>query len=89
MTTAHVTPEPIIDDDFDEKDEDFIEEGDWTEERHGILENLSMEEIAAEILHGQAANPERYLTPEELQKKIFQTQETPMPTGRHAKMVEA
>jgi len=89
MTTAHATPEPIIGDDFDEKSEDFIEEGDWTEERHGILENLSMNEIAAEILQGQTANPERYLTPEELRKKIFQTQEAPTTTGRRARMVGA
>jgi len=89
MTTAHATPEPIIGDDFDEKGEDFIEEGNWTEERHGILENLSMEEIAAEILHGQTANPERYLTPEELRKKIFQTQEAPMTTKRRVEMAGA
>jgi CRISPR/Cas system endoribonuclease Cas6 (RAMP superfamily) len=87
MAMVLATPEPVIDDDVFEEVDKFEKQGDWTEERHNILEKLSMEEIAAEILQGQAANPERYLTPEELQKKIFQTQETPMTTGRRAKMV--
>jgi len=39
--------------------EDFVKYGNWTEERRAILENLSEEEIDAEVLQLQAEHPER------------------------------
>lgn len=46
MTTAHATIDPTV-------HEDFVRRGDWTEERHEILEKLSNEEIDADILRLQ------------------------------------
>jgi len=47
-----------------------VKRGNWTEERHEILEKLSMEEIAADIMRIQAENPERGITPEEFREKM-------------------
>jgi len=76
MAMVRTAREPVIDDDalFEEADK-FEKEGDWTEERHEILEKLSMGEIIAEILQGQAEHPERYLTPEEFRAKIRSMEE--------------
>jgi len=46
MATAHATAAPTV-------HEDFVKRGDWTKERHEILEKLSNEEIDADILRLQ------------------------------------
>jgi len=66
MAMLQATPESVSDDELFAEVDSFEKTGDWTEERHEILEKLSMEEIAAEILQGQAEHPERYSTPEEI-----------------------
>lgn len=89
MAMVHAAHDPVIEDDgiFEEVDK-FEKQGDWTEDRHEILETLSMDEIAAEALRIQAEHPERYLTPEELWKKIRLTEEA-QPVERRVEMVGA
>jgi len=76
MAMTHTIPEPLIDAEEEalwEEVDNFKKRGNWTEERHEILEKLSMEEIAADIMRIQAENPDRGATPEELREKIKQT----------------
>jgi hypothetical protein len=65
-----------------------VKRGNWTEERHEILEKLSMEEIAADIMRLQAEHPERGLTPEELDEKIKRIEEA-QAAKRRVEMVGA
>jgi hypothetical protein len=89
MAMVLATPEPVIDDDVFEEVDKFEKQGDLTEERHEILEKLSMEEIAAEILQGQAEHPERYSTPERIRAKAEQLEEPHQTAKRRVKMVSA
>jgi hypothetical protein len=83
MVTAQAIPATIIDDDIFEEVDKFEKRGNWTEERKEVLKNITGEEIDAEVMRLQAEHPERYLTPEELQKKIMRIQEARM-AGRRA-----
>ena len=87
MTTAQAATVPVIND-FDEEDYDdgieVIEEGDWTEDRKGILKKLTIDEIAEGIMRLQAEHPGEALNREELDKKIMRTM-----AGRQAKAVGA
>jgi hypothetical protein len=52
-----------------------VKRGNWTEERHEVLKNLTGAEIDADIMRRQAENPGRGLTPEELDEKIKRMEE--------------
>jgi len=67
---------------------DFVKSGNWTEERHEALKNLTGEEINAAIMRSQAEHPEGLFTPEELQEMAVQRQQT-RPVGRRAEAVGA
>jgi len=88
MTPVQAMPESVIDDDVFKVVDSFEKTGNWTEERHEILEKLSMEEIAADIMRIQAEHPERYLTPEEFREKIRRMKEE-QHVGRRVEMVGA
>jgi len=89
MTMLQATPESVTDDDLFEEADNFEKTGDWTEERHEILEKLSMEEIAAEILQGQAEHPERYSTAEQIRARVEEETEEAQPVRRVVEMVGA
>ncbi len=65
-----------------------IKRGNWTEERHEVLKNLTGAEIDADIMRRQAEHPERGLTPEELDEKIKRIEEA-QPAKRCVEMVGA
>ena len=65
-----------------------VKRGNWTEERHEILDKLSADEIWADIMRRQAENPERGLTPEELDEKIKRIEEA-QTAKRRVEMVGA
>jgi hypothetical protein len=88
MTATSVTPDPVIDDDFDYEDDDIVERGNWTEDRKEILKDVTLNDIFAVGMRLKAEHPEEYLSPEELHRKILQTPETP-PSVRRAEMVDA
>jgi hypothetical protein len=52
-----------------------VKRGNWTEERHEILDKLSMEEIAADIMRIQAENPDRGITAEAFREKMRRMEE--------------
>jgi hypothetical protein len=66
----------------------MIKRGNWTEERHEVLKNLSGSEIDADIMRRQAEHPERGLTPEELDEKIKRI-EAAQAAGRRVELVGA
>jgi hypothetical protein len=88
MTATRVTPDPVIDDDFDYEDDDIVERGNWTEDRKEILKDVALDDIFAAGARLKAEHPEEYLSPEELRRKILQTPKTP-PSVRRAEMVGA
>lgn len=88
MATAQAIPEPVIDYDFNEKDEDVIEAGNWTEDRKEILKNLTGEEIDADIMRQQEECPERFSTREEIDAKIMRLEQA-LANKRRAEMVGA
>jgi hypothetical protein len=65
-----------------------VKRGDWTEERHEVLKNLTSDEIWADIMRRQAEHPERGLTPEELDEKIKRIEEA-QAAKRRVEMVGA
>jgi hypothetical protein len=67
---------------------DFVKRGNWTEERHEALKNLTGEEIDAAIMRSQTERPEGLFTPDELQEMAIQLQQT-RPVGHRAKAVGA
>jgi len=52
-----------------------VKRGNWTEERHEVLKNLTWEDIIAEAKRLEAENPGRFKTPEEIHAKILRMQE--------------
>jgi hypothetical protein len=67
---------------------DFVKCGNWTEERHEVLKNITGEEIDAEIMRSQTEHPEGLYTPEELQEMAVQLQQA-HPVGRRSAAVGA
>jgi len=65
-----------------------VKRGNWTEERHEILDKLSADEIWADIMRIQAENPDRGITPEEFLEKMRRMEETET-VERNAEMVSA
>jgi len=65
-----------------------VKRGNWTEERHEILDKLSADEIWADIMRIQAENPDRGITPEEFHEKMRRMEETEA-VERNAEMVSA
>jgi len=88
MAKVHAEPEPLIGGNIFEEADKFKKRGNWTEERHAILEKLSMEEITADIMRIQAENPGRFSTPEEIDAKIMRL-EAELAAKRRAEMVGA
>jgi len=89
MATVQAASEPAIDDDVFEEVDGFEKTGNWTEERHEILEKLSMEEIAAEALRIQAEHPERYSTAEQIRAKAEERTGEAQPVRRRVEMAGA
>jgi len=75
MAKVRAVPEFVNNGNIFEEADKFKKRGNWTEERHEILEKLSMEEITADIMRIQAENPGRFSTPEEIDAKIMRLQE--------------
>jgi len=77
MAMVHAAPEPVIDgeDDIFKEIDKFEKRGNWTEERHEVLKNLTLDDIFAEAERIQAANPGRFKTPEELRANLARIQE--------------
>jgi hypothetical protein len=65
-----------------------VKRGNWTEERHEILDKLSADEIWDDIMRIQAENPDRGITAEEFQEKMRRMEEAET-TERRAQMVGA
>jgi len=53
----------------------IVKRGNWTEERHEVLKNVTGAEIDAIADRLEAEHPEEYLTPEELDEKIKRMEE--------------
>jgi len=53
----------------------MVKRGNWTEERHEVLKNLTGAEIDAIADQLEAEHPEEYSTPEELDEKIKRIEE--------------
>jgi hypothetical protein len=75
MATVHATLEPVNDGGIFEEADKFRKRGNWTEERHEVLKNLTGAEIDAEAKRIKSANPGRFSTPEEIDAKIMRLQE--------------
>jgi len=65
-----------------------VRRGNWTEERHEILDKLSEDEIWDGIMRIQAENPDRGITPEKFLEKMRRMEETET-VERNAEMVSA
>jgi len=66
----------------------MVKRGNWTEERHEVLKNLTGAEIDAIADQLEAEHPEEYSTPEELDEKIKRIEEA-QSTKRRVEMVSA
>jgi len=75
MTTAQAETDTVTRD-------GFVRRGNWTEERHEILDKLSEDEIWDGIMRIQAENPDRGITPEEFQEKMRRMEEAEAATRR-------
>jgi len=53
----------------------IVKRGNWTEERHEVLKNVTGAEIDAIADRLEAEHPEEYSTPEELDEKIKRIEE--------------
>jgi hypothetical protein len=53
-----------------------VKRGNWTEERHEILDKLSTDEIWADIMRIQAENPDSGITAEAFREKMRRMEET-------------
>ncbi|MDR2692847.1 MAG: hypothetical protein LBB74_01365 [Chitinispirillales bacterium] len=76
MATLHAaTLDPVIDGNIFEEADKFEKRGNWTEDRHDVLKNLTFDDIIAEAKRLEAENPGRFSTPEEIDAKIMRLQE--------------
>ncbi|MDR2693255.1 MAG: hypothetical protein LBB74_03460 [Chitinispirillales bacterium] len=66
----------------------FKKRGNWTEERHEVLKNVTGAEIDAIADRLEAEHPEEYLSPEELDERVRQI-EAALKAKRHAEPVGA
>jgi len=88
MAAIHTAPKPITDNDIFKEADSFKKRGDWTEERHEVLKNLTMDDIIAEAARLEAEHPEEYLSTEELDEKIKRIEEA-RTAKRRVEMVSA
>jgi len=61
-----------VDDNIFKAADSFEKRGNWTEERHEVLKNVTGAEIDAIADRLEAEHPEEYLSPEEVREKIKQ-----------------
>ncbi|GBU21438.1 hypothetical protein R80B4_01329 [Fibrobacteres bacterium R8-0-B4] len=88
MATVQTTPIPVISDDIFKEVDKFKKRGNWTEERHEVLKDLTWAEIEADAMRRQAEHPERYSTPEEINERIKRIEEA-LAAERRVEMADA
>jgi len=82
------TLEPVFDGNIFEAADSFEKRGNWTEERHEVLKNVTGAEIDAIADRLEAEHPEEYLSPEEVRERIKQIAST-RTAARRAELVGA
>jgi len=88
MAMVHAVPEPVVKVNIFEEADKFKKRGNWTEDRHKVLKNITIDEIFAEAERIKAAEPGRFSSPEEIDAKIARLEEE-LAAKRRAELVGA